>query len=136
MKKQATKKDGNEPVTRKEFNERLDNVDERFNKVDERFSKIDERFNKVDERFDKLELALRNQAKAILRNTDDINIIKETMATKDDIHKILTAIDSFAQKSQDVERKSIVNTHRIVELETKYSNLDERVSTLEASVHK
>ena len=128
MKKQTTKKDGSELVTRKEFNERLDTVDDKF-------KNIDDKFKNIDTRFDKIELALQNQAKAILRNTDDISIIKETMATKDDIQKIITAIDSFAQKSQDVERKAIVNTHRIIELEDNFKEHDRRIGALE-SAHK
>jgi hypothetical protein len=98
MNKQATKKDGNEPLTRKEFNE----TRKEFN---ERLDTVDDKFKNIDTRFDKIELALQNQAKAILRNSDDINVVKETMATKDDIQKIITAIDSFAQKSQDLDAK-------------------------------
>jgi len=141
--KPITKKDNNELLTRKEFraftqdvDKRFSQVDQRFDKVDQRFDKVDQRFDKVDQRFDKLELALHNQAKAIVRNTEDIAIMKETMSTKDDIKKVLSAIDSFVHNSQAVERTSIVNTHRIMELETKYSDLDKRLSTVETTLHK
>ncbi|MCB4790424.1 MAG: hypothetical protein LHV68_00900 [Elusimicrobia bacterium] len=78
-KKQTSKKQNEELLTRKEF------------------IGIHEEFKKdVNQRFEKVENALQNQAKAILKNSDDIKIIKETMSTKDDVEKILTAIDSFA----------------------------------------
>ncbi|MGA2091726.1 MAG: hypothetical protein ABSH12_09755 [Endomicrobiales bacterium] len=127
-----SKKDSNEPVTKKEFNERLNEVDERFKKIDERFKKVDERFDKVDGRFDKIELALHNQAKELIR----LNEKTDVMATKDDVHKILSAVDNIARNIIDVERKSIVNTHRIIELETTVSTIDKRVSLLESTLHK
>jgi len=40
----------------------------------------------------------------ILKNRQDIEKIKETMATKDDVRLILSTIDNFVKKSQDCEK--------------------------------
>lgn len=103
-------KNANEPVTKKEFNERLDIVDKRFEKI---------------------EFALQNQANELIRHREKI----DTLATKDDVDKILSAVDNIARNVIDVERKSIVNTHRINEIETKIEEYGKRISRLE-TVHK
>src|SRR5438270_7185996 len=39
---------------------------------------------------------------------EEIRQVKETMATKDDVRRILGAIDEFARKSEVFERKALV----------------------------
>ncbi|MCB4790720.1 MAG: hypothetical protein LHV68_02420 [Elusimicrobia bacterium] len=129
MPKQDKNPKNNDHVTKNEFKGRLD-------KVDVRFDKVDERFQKIDGRFDKVELALQNQAAAIISNTEDIKIIKETMATKDDVQKILSAVDNIARDVIDVGRKSVVNTHRINEMDIKIEEHEKRISRLESAHHK
>ena len=141
MKKQ-TKKDDNELLTRKEFtatheafkkeiNERFDKVDEKFNAVDKRFDKVDEKFNAVDKRFDKVELALQNQAKALIKHDERFDLLEAKITANTD--RILSAVDNIANDVKDCLRKEIVNTHRINEIETTVSNLDKRVTVLEST---
>ena len=98
VKSKTSKQNGKESVTRKEFNERMDTVDQRFEKIDQRFNKV--------------ELALQNQTKVILNNSKDPKVIKETMATKSDINKIINILDDLSKKTEDYGNKAILNTHR------------------------
>ena len=52
-------------------------------------------------------------ALAISQNQADILDIKENMATKSDIGRVLNAIDSFTQKNETFDRKVIVHDARI-----------------------
>jgi hypothetical protein len=54
-----------------------------------------------------------------VQTNDKVNLIEQNMATKEDIRQVITAIDNFASKTEDHERKSITNTYRINELEPK-----------------
>ncbi|MCB4790800.1 MAG: hypothetical protein LHV68_02830 [Elusimicrobia bacterium] len=114
-KDKAKKTNENEPVTKKEFNERLD---------------------KVDNRFDKNGIALQNLAKAVLSNTEDIRIIKETMVTKHDHKRVIDTLDIIVKKMEDFENKGIINTHRINEIEPKIDNHEKRITTLETVIQK
>jgi hypothetical protein len=54
------------------------------------------------------------------------------MATKDNIKQVITAIDSFVNKTEDHERKSIINTQRISQIEPKVEDHEKRIGILES----
>jgi len=68
-------------------------------------------------------------ALAIAESQSDIRDIKERMATKDDIGRVLNAIDSFAHKDETYDRKDIVHDARI-------NNHEERLTRLENPIIK
>lgn len=117
MKKQTN----NQYVTSKEFNKRIDDIEQKMATKDD----IKNMATKDD---------IGRLSKQIIKNTEDIETIKQTMATKDDVRHILTAIDSFASKTEDHERKAITNTHRIKEIEPKVEDHEKRITTLESNI--
>jgi len=126
----VTSKEFNE--TKKEFIERFDKIDKRFEQVDKRFEQVDKRFEQVDKRFDEVKDIMSNMAIKIIDNIEDLKTLKETVATKDDIRQIMTAIDSFGSQTKDHERTAEINTHRIKELEPKVENHEKRIGKLES----
>ncbi|MFH2204868.1 MAG: hypothetical protein ABIJ96_17280 [Elusimicrobiota bacterium] len=58
----------------------------------------------------------------IVKTQDEIRTIKhdmKSMATKDDVSRILAAIDSFAQKGETYDRKALSHGHILSEHESK-----------------
>ena len=67
----------------------------------------------------------------ILRIKDDIRDIRETMATKDDINRILGAIDAFAGEARDHRRKDLERGHMMMKHEDKLEDHESRITLLE-----
>ena len=61
----------------------------------------------------------------------DLKEIKETTATKEDlkqeISKVLNAIDSFAQKAENYDRKTVFHDSRINDHEERITHLEKTV---------
>lgn len=70
----------------------------------------------TNDRFDQL-------VRVVLKNTNDIEVIKETMATKADVNLILDRIDHFTHKVDVFDKKVLVHDHRLNELEPKVERL-------------
>jgi len=72
----------------------------------------------------------------LLKTQTDVRNIKETMATtmatKDDINRIMNAIDVFAGEAKDYRRKDADRGHMLMEHHDKLENHESRVTALEA----
>ena len=109
--------------------------DEVHTKLEEhgiRFDKIDKRFEQVDKRFDEVKDVISSMATKIIDNIEDLKTMKETVATKDDIQRIISSIDSLGSQTKDHERTAEINTHRIKELEPKVEDHEKRIGKLES----
>jgi len=111
-------KTNNQSVTSKEFNETK--------------KEFIERFEQVDKRFDEVKDVISSMATKIIDNIEDLKTMKETVATKDDIQRIISSIDSLGSQTKDHERTAEINTHRIKELEPKVENHEKRIGKLES----
>ena len=67
----------------------------------------------------------------ILHINDDIRNIRETMSTKDDISRILNAIDKFAGVSENYKRKDLERGHMLMEQNDKLENHEGSLILLE-----
>ena len=65
-------------------------------------------------------------AVAIDKNQSDIADIQVRMATKDDIGRVLGAIDSFAHLNETYGRKAIVHDARLKDHETRLTRLESK----------
>lgn len=110
---------------RKYIEKRFDLVDNRFDSVDNRFDSIDQRLNDVDENIDSLAISTKNQfdefggefsgfkTEFIKFKTEmnnrfemvdyEISIIKNTMATKEEVKDILSYIGRYEIRTQNIE---------------------------------
>lgn len=65
------------------------------------------------------------------KTKEDIREIKETMATKGDINRIMTAIDAFAAQALSYQNHDKLRGGKIMEHETKIGNHESRLVLLE-----
>ena len=71
----------------------------------------------------------------IIKTQVDIREVKETMAglsTKDDVQRILGAIDSFAGKAQNYDRAATLHGHSLTELDITVKDHEGRIKNLES----
>ena len=130
------KEHDNQPATKGDLNR----LTERFaTKTDlERFAtKTDlERFaTKIDlERFatkDDLKETRRTLAIEIVKTQADVREIKETMATKNDVERILVAVEAFAGKAQVYDRAAVLHGHALTEAEVTLRDHEKRLRAIE-----
>lgn len=67
----------------------------------------------------------------ILRIKDDIRDIRETMATRDDINRIMSAIDTYTAEAISYRNHDTLRGGKIMEHETKISDHEARLTLLE-----
>lgn len=70
------------------------------------------------------------------RTSNTIDSIKRTMATKDDMKKILNAIYKLINKSENNDRLESLITYWLDIIEPKIENHEKRISLLESVVVK
>ncbi len=77
--------------------------------------------------------SVNNIARRILKIEDDISGMKDSMATKmatkKDVHTILSAIDSFMRKSENYDRKAVFHDARLLDHESRIARLEKTSSS-------
>ena len=99
------------PVTRSEFLKETGSIRTEINKLD-----------------DKIDKAVNRLAGEIVKTQTDLKEVKETMATKEDVSEILNAIDTFAQKAENYDRKAVFHDSRINDHEERITQLEKTAS--------
>jgi hypothetical protein len=79
----------------------------------------------------RLEDIVKTNTTDILHIKDDIRGIRETMATKDDINRVLCAIDTFAGETKDYRRKDMERGAMLMDHQDKLQNHETRLTLLE-----
>jgi hypothetical protein len=111
----------------------FESVDKHFESVDKHFESVDKHFESVDKQLASINQAIQNLAIKSIKHDERFDNIEKNMATKNDINRIVNMIDTFAHKNEDCERKGIVNTDRIKNLEPKVENHEIRIGKLETA---
>ncbi len=98
--------------------------------------KLTGKIDSVETRVVNLENITKNIAIDLTKTQTDIRDMKETMATtmatKDDINRIMNAIDVFAGEAKDYRRKDADRGHTLMEHHDKLEDHESRVTALEA----
>ncbi len=58
--------------------------------------------------------------------------MKAVMATKDDIGRVLNAIDAFAKKSETKDRAVVLHGHALTQVQTELKGHEKRLAVLES----
>ena len=66
---------------------------------------------------------------------EDLKELKREMATKEDINKILTAVDGIAKKHQDFETEFVSNIGAHDRFEEKFIKTDKRIKVVERKLN-
>ena len=69
---------------------------------------------------------------AIVELQADMREVKSTMATKADINRIMSAIDSFAKRSEHDNRAVVLHGQTLTEVEVKLGDHEKRLARLES----
>jgi hypothetical protein len=93
-----------------------------------KFTGIDSRINQLDMKLDTKTGLL---AEAIFKMDQRLTNVENTMATKNDIQRVLDHIDAFAGQIQDYSRKAVVHDYRFNQLEPQVEDHEKRISFLE-----
>lgn len=90
--------------------------DKRFDQVDERLDKVDRRLDKVDGRLDLLDKQVDAIAHTVVDHTERLDRIEEKMATKDDMAKISTALDTLVSLAKKKDQELTMMSHGIMRI--------------------
>lgn len=107
---------------------KLQDHDKRFVFIDKRFDSVDKRLDKVDQHLAQHDQQLETIAITVVDIQEQVNDIKETMATKTDIAKISNTLDVIVglHKKTDQELTFMGERVRRVEENTKINTEDIR----------
>ncbi|MBU2574948.1 MAG: hypothetical protein KKH28_12810 [Elusimicrobia bacterium] len=93
-------------------------------------------FNKLDNKLDSLKFELREDIKRVALEVEKIhsrvNRIEDRMATKDDVNRILNAIDKFAADAEFYRKKDMLRVNLLTEHEDELKTHENRISLLES----
>ena len=121
-------KKSNHPVTRSEFLKEAHCIRK---EVKEKTQALQKEIERVDNKVDTLDTKVNKIAVELLQTSTRLQRVEENMATKEDVNKILNAIDNFTLKTETYDRKAIVHDHRIKEAESELQNHETRIAHLE-----
>lgn len=88
--------------------------------------------DKIDSAADRLDRKINGVIVELVKTQGDVREIKETMATKDDIGRVLSAIDAFAGKAQSYDRARTLHGQSITELQIAVKGHEDRITALES----
>lgn len=134
----------NEHVTQTEFRtfttgpfkDLVVRVDKLTGRVDHLTGRVDHLTDRVDHltvRVDVLDKKVDRVIVSLLKTQDDVAEIKQNMATKQDINRILDRIDFLTGKNKVVDQEQSVQALHIKELRDTSQNHEIRISSLESS---
>ena len=109
-----TKNDNDQPATKADLKELKQSLNQKIDLVETSLNQKTE-----------------NVFMELLKTQADVRNIKETMATKNDINRIMNAIDVFAGEAKDYRRKDIERGQMLMEHHDKLENHESRVTALE-----
>lgn len=104
-------------------------VDSLRRELGTRMGGFDQRMDGLDHKIDRVHKSL---AKEIVRVQADLREVKANMATKDDVRKILTAVQDFAGKAEAFGRTATLHGQALTEVSVSLKDHDRRLRTLES----
>ena len=111
--------------TENRLDQRIDKVEIELNTVEKRLSqridKVEAELHAVEKRLDQ---KIDRVASQLVQTQADIREIKETMATKEDVSRILIAIDRFARKAEAYDRQAVLHGHILTDHEKRLASLE------------
>jgi len=72
-------------------------------------------------------------AAALVNTQADVQRIEQSMATKKDVDRILSAIDAFAKKSENHDKAVALHGHVLTEIQVDLKDHESRLKTLESA---
>lgn len=79
-----------------------------------------------------LKMDFRRLAAVQMRMEDDLRSIRREMATKEDVSRVLSAIDAFARKAEIYDRKTLSHPGILQDHEARLQDHERRIGRLES----
>lgn len=141
---------GNDPATKADLvslDLKIDRLDKKIDasvqrldqKSDVSLERLDQKIDVSVERLDqKIDTSVRRLAKAIVETQAEVREVKSTLtglATKDDVSRILGAIDAFAGKAQNYDRAAALHGQALSEVRAQVKDHERRIKKIESARH-
>ena len=81
---------------------------------------------------EKIDSSVKRISNELLKTKDEVQDIKRTMSTKDDVNTILNRLDSFTINIETFDRKVLVHDKRLADAEAKITGHETRLVTVES----
>ena len=121
---------GDKPATKSDIARLDQKIDRLDQKLDQNISRLDGNISRLDQKIDRVVVE-------VVKTQSDIREIKHDMATKmatkDDINRILNAIDAFAKKSESDHGAVVLHGQVLTEVQVDLKNHEQRLKTLESA---
>jgi len=124
--------DNNQPATKNDLTELKTGLNQKIDSVEQ---KLTDKIDSVEGRVSNLETITKNIAIDLAKTQSDVRDIKHDMATKmatkDDISRIMNAIDQFSSEYISYRNKDTLRGDAIMRHEEQIANHEKRISSLE-----
>lgn len=147
------KLDGKIDSVEQKLNNKIDSVEQNLNgKIDSVEQKLDGKIGSVEQnlnakigsieqnlngKIDSVETGLNIKIKdvylEVIKLQSRVGNIEEKMSTKDDISRVLNAIDKFTAVTENYKRKDLERGHMLMDQQEKLQNHETRLVTLETA---
>jgi len=118
-----------------EFEPKFSTLDGKVSQLDGKVSQLDGKVSQLDGKVSQLDGKVSRLAIDLAKTQADVREIKETIATKlstkDDISRVMNAIDAFAAEAVAYRNRDTVRGGKILEHEDKLKNHESRLVLLE-----
>ena len=95
--------------------------------------KIDSSVQRLDQKIDGVHRSLAIEIVKTHAKIDAVSDKLAGIATKDDVNRIMNAIDKFAEQAKHYERADVIRGQTLVEVEIKIKDHDQRIKALESA---
>ena len=91
---------------------------------------------KIAKKLDKIESVLEKHTQELLEHDEELKYIREQMATKDDMEKLLVAQDEMLVILKRLDEERISTTERIKRIEKYMEQQNKKLKTHDSLLHK
>lgn len=92
--------------------------------MDKNFSELIEY---LDKKFKKLDEDIVNLGREAINTQEDVRNIKETMATKVEVNKLLDAVDAYLKQGEDYRQEMVMLSHKVDRHEKWFHQIAEKL---------
>ena len=118
----------NKPATKGDLHSSINSLRTELKGDIQRLDKTTQRLDKTTQQLDKTS---KQHTLEFFKIQRDMRDMKEQMATKDDISRIITAIDIFAGEAKEYRNKDTLRGHAVMTHDTMLKEHEKRISALE-----
>ena len=102
------------------------------NRTIKKIDKIETKVDLLEVSVNKLGISVDGMAEEVLKHGSSLDYIEENMATKDDMNRVLTAVDKVLKEVLDVRVEQVAHTGSHMRVDETLAGHDKRIKKLES----